>query len=151
MMWSNSLQRPRPGRQPWGSNPQVITGLTAERKHRLGAEYHDQDLICCEANGDAISPNAFSAAFRSFEDKAVRDLALPRIRFHDIRHSHCSHLLHLNLPLKLVSERLGHSSIAITADLYGHILEGQEREAADLLETKLLSIGEEPTAGNQAS
>lgn len=116
--------------------------LQGERKKELGSDYHDQGLICCKGNGDPIESNGFSAAFRDFQDKSTKELGLPRIRLHDPRHGHCSHLLRLNQPLELVSARLGHSTIAITADLCGHILEGQEREAMELLDAAMTKAQE---------
>lgn len=119
--------------------------LQLERKMRMGVDFHDKGLVCCLEDGEPIDPNCFSAAFRKFQDKAAGDLKIPKIRFHDLRHGHCSHLLHLNQPLKLVSARLGHSTIAITADLYGHILQGQDRTAADLLDVALASASKAET------
>jgi integrase len=55
---------------------------------------------------------------------------LPRIRLHDCRHSAATLLLEEGVPLKVVSERLGHSSIAITADTYQHVTETMQGEAA---------------------
>ena len=97
-------------------------------KRELGVLYEDQDLVFPRENGRPWDPSRFSTRFREFEDT----LDLPRIRFHDLRHGHCSHLLRQGTPLKMASARMGHSTIAITADLYGHILEGQDRAAADL-------------------
>lgn len=53
------------------------------------------------------------------------------MRFHDLRHSHASHLMGRGIPAKVVSERLGHSGIGITLDLYSHVLPGMERQAAE--------------------
>jgi integrase len=101
----------------------------AKRLH-LGPDYQDNDLICAKDNGEPWEPSRFSTAFREFQDT----LEQPRIRLHDLRHGHCTHLLRAGQPLKLVSERMGHSTISITADLYGHILEGQDRLAANVLD-----------------
>jgi integrase len=48
--------------------------------------------------------------------------ALPRIRFHDLRHSHASQMLAAGVHPKIASERLGHSTIGITLDLYSHVM-----------------------------
>lgn len=102
----------------------------AETKLRLGTDYQDNDLICARENGEPWEPSRFSTLFRQFQD----GLDLPRIRLHDLRHGHCTHLLRAGQPLKLVSARMGHSTTSITGDLYGHILEGQDRLAATVLD-----------------
>jgi integrase len=56
--------------------------------------------------------------------KVTRKAGVDGMRFHDLRHTHASLLLGEGVHLKVVSERLGHSGIAITADLYCHVLPG---------------------------
>jgi integrase len=53
------------------------------------------------------------------------------MRLHDLRHSHATHLLASGVHPKVAQERLGHSSVAITLDLYSHVLPGMQAEAAD--------------------
>ena len=55
---------------------------------------------------------------------------LPRIRFHDLRHAHATHLLSSGVHPKVASERLGHSKVGITLDLYSHVLPGMQADAA---------------------
>ena len=57
-------------------------------------------------------------------------LDLPRIRLHDLRHSHAVHLLAAGQNPRLVSERLGHASVGFTLDVYGHVMDGQQADAA---------------------
>jgi integrase len=57
---------------------------------------------------------------------------LPRIRPHDLRHTHASVLLRLRTPMKVVQERLGHSTFAITADIYSHVAPDLQEQAAGL-------------------
>lgn len=52
------------------------------------------------------------------------------MRLHDLRHAHASHLLAAGVNVKVVSERLGHASVAFTLDVYGHVLPGQQADAA---------------------
>jgi integrase len=59
-----------------------------------------------------------------------RERLPPRIRFHDLRHSHASQLLAAGVNVKMVSERLGHASVAFTLDTYAHLMPGQQAEAA---------------------
>jgi len=76
----------------------------------------------------AGNPKNVSNAF----DRLVRDSGLPRIRLHDTRRTAATVLLDQGVPLKVVSERLGHSSVSITADLYQHVLEHMQDDAARL-------------------
>jgi len=55
---------------------------------------------------------------------------LPKIRFHDLRHTHATHLLTNGVHPKVAQERLGHSSVGITLDLYSHVLPGMQEDAA---------------------
>jgi integrase len=55
---------------------------------------------------------------------------LPRIRFHDLRHTHATHLPANGIHPKVAQERLGHSSVGITLDLYGHVFPGMQDDAA---------------------
>ena len=55
---------------------------------------------------------------------------LPRIRLHDLRHTHATHLLAAGTNIRVTSERLGHASVAFTLDVYGHVLPGQQADAA---------------------
>ena len=65
--------------------------------------------------------------------KIAVELNIPKIRFHDLRHTHATMLLRKDVPPKIVSERLGHSSISITLDTYSHVLPDMQKEAAEKL------------------
>ena len=65
---------------------------------------------------------------------------LPRIRLHDMRHTHATLLLKAGVPIKVVSERLGHASVAFTMQVYQHVLPGMQEESAARLD-QLLSLG----------
>ncbi len=65
---------------------------------------------------------------------------VPVIRLHDLRHTHATILLGAGVPVKVVSERLGHASATITLGVYAHVMPGMQREAADRL--ALLVYGE---------
>ena len=112
------------------------------RKHRaeqakqrllFGPAYHDQDLVCARMHGTPISPNELTGAFAA----VIRESDLPRIRFHDLRHGHAPQLLRKGIHPKIVSERLGHSNIAITLDVYSHVLPDMQDEAARRIDTAL--------------
>jgi integrase len=82
------------------------------------------------------------SAFRLYRQfrALVQRAELPRIRFHDLRHTAATLLLLQGINVKVVSEVLGHSSIAITLDLYGHVLPDMQQQAADAMEQILRGV-----------
>ncbi len=62
---------------------------------------------------------------------------LPRVRFHDLRHSHATQLLISGVHPKIASERLGHASVSITLDLYSHVTDSMQSEAAVKLDSAM--------------
>ena len=63
---------------------------------------------------------------------------LPKIRLHGLRHSHASAALEAGVPMKVVSNRLGHSSIRVTGDIYSHVRPEVDRSAAELIAETIL-------------
>jgi integrase len=59
------------------------------------------------------------------------------VRFHDLRHTHISHLLMAGVHPKIVSERAGHASVAITLDVYSHVIPGMQEDAANKIDAAL--------------
>lgn len=94
---------------------------------QLGSEYKHNNLVCCQPNGDFINPDRFNPNFK----KILETNNLPNVRFHDLRHSHASLLLAQGNQLKVISDRLGHSTIGITADIYTHVYDCTNKEVAD--------------------
>ena len=70
--------------------------------------------------------------------RAVRELGLPEVTLHGLRHTHATHLIASGLDIKSVSARLGHATIKTTLDLYAHALPEKDREAADTMGSWLL-------------
>jgi Phage integrase, N-terminal SAM-like domain/Phage integrase family len=97
-----------------------------QRREVLEEGWVDQDLIVDRGNGGAWNPDSFSTAWRVFLAKR----GLPPVRFHDLRHGHATLMLLQGIHPKIVSERLGHSSIGITLDIYSHVLPTMQAEAA---------------------
>jgi integrase len=62
--------------------------------------------------------------------RAIRGTGLPAYRFHDLRHAHATHMLTAGTHIKVASERLDHSKVGITLDLYSHVLPGMREDAA---------------------
>ncbi len=116
-------------------SPTVVKELKAHRKLQLeervhwGSAYKNFNLVCCLEDGSPIHPPTLSSAFRNL----ARKLGIP-VTFHGLRHLHASYLLSLGVHPKVVSERLGHSQISITQDLYSHVMPTLQREAAQKLE-----------------
>lgn len=100
----------------------------AERLKR-GAQLDSHDLVFSRADGSPIRPTCFSNAF----NRRVTVANVPRIRLHDLRHTHATLALRAHVHPKIVSERLGHSTVAITLDIYSHSVPSLQREAAEAI------------------
>jgi integrase len=131
------------GRRSLALDPVTVAALRRHRarqlEHKLavGARYQDSGLVFTWLDGSPIHPLRFS---RWFEQHARR-AGLPRIRLHDLRHSYASAALAAGVPAKVISERLGHATIAVTMDIYSHVLPGLDREAADTVARLILGGG----------
>jgi integrase len=99
-----------------------------EFRQQFGPDYRaDLDLIFANPDGTPLKPNSVSASVSVL----CRRLKLPKgVSLHTLRHSHGSHLLAAGMEITAVSERLGHSSIRVTADVYSHAIRGRDDEAA---------------------
>jgi integrase len=99
-----------------------------EFRQQFGPDYRsDLDLIFANPDGTPLKPDSISAAVSLL----CRRLKLPKgASLHTLRHSHGSFLLANGMDLATVSERLGHSSVRVTADVYSHAIRGRDKEAA---------------------
>lgn len=95
-----------------------------EARIRMGDRWQEHDLIFCNRHGSHFDPSYVRHQFK----RLLRAAGLPDVRLHDLRHSAATVLLAAGVPLKVVSELLGHSSIAITADVYTHVLPEMQQE-----------------------
>lgn len=107
----------------------------AEAFLKLGERQTDDHLITCGYDGEPMKPEHLSREF----PKAVVKAGLPRVNFHTLRHSHATLMLTGGVHPKIAQERLGHSSISITMDLYSHLVPGLQKEAAEKVDTALRS------------
>ena len=114
--------------------PQAVAVLKEQRheqkKNRmaLGDAYQDGGFICTWEDGRPINPNTFASRFRALAKRA----GVP-VHFHQLRHTAASLMLEAGVPLKNVSEILGHASVSITGDVYGYVSPAGQREAIDKL------------------
>ena len=109
----------------------------AEELLRLGIRLSGDTLLCARADGEPMLPTSLT---HEFAKVAGRVEGIPRVRFHDLRHSHATALLASGVPLKVVSERLGHSTIMLTADTYGHMTAEMQEDAAQRLDAAFRGI-----------
>ena len=99
-------------------------------KLRLGKLYADKDFVFAWDNGEPVDPDYLNRKFRGL----LKESNLKPLRFHDLRHTHATLLLLEHVAVKVVSERLGHSSTNITQDIYSHVLPEMQQEAADAID-----------------
>ena len=96
----------------------------------LGIPFTNDRLVFCQWDGKPLIPSSVSQAWR----RLTRRLGYEHVRFHDLRHTCASMLLQQGVHPKIVQERLGHSSISITLDLYSHVVPGLQHAAADKMD-----------------
>jgi len=98
-------------------------------RHRegWGTDWVESGLVSTRENGAALHPDLATDAFA----RIARRAGLPPIRLHDLRHTAASLALQAGVPMKVVSEQLGHSSLAITANTYTSVLPAVARAAAE--------------------
>jgi integrase len=98
----------------------------------FGSEYRtDLDLVFCQPNGYYIRPDTVTKAVRRIAKKA----GFSGVSLHTLRHSYGSQLISVGVPLPVVSKRLGHSNIYVTATVYAHALSNDESAAAEKWES----------------
>jgi integrase len=126
--------RYKPPKSGRGRTVALSTMVTAElRQHRLaqaeellrlGVRLSDATFVYTRQDGAPMQPRSLSQMWSTI------GTTLPRIRFHDLRHAHATHMLAAGVHPKVASERLGHSRVGITLDLYSHVLPGMQEDAA---------------------
>ncbi|MCJ2060111.1 site-specific integrase [Methylobacterium sp. J-048] len=97
----------------------------AEELLAIGVRQTEATHLYTREDGEPIQPRTLTQAWRTLA--ASSDL--PKIRLHDLRHAHATHMLAKGVHPKVASERLGHSRVGITMDLYSHVLPGMQEEA----------------------
>ncbi len=134
-----------PGREPFTKEPKtgqqrtigipesLVQELTQHREEQLrfreaaGDTRPDEGWICTHPDGRHITPNALTRGFMRLRDKAGTPIS-----FHGLRHTLATELLMAGVPVRTVSEVLGHANSSVTLDIYGHVLPRSRQHAADL-------------------
>ena len=120
----------------------AVSVLKAHRTRQLqerllaGEMFADQDLVFSRYDGSPVNPGHVTQHFALVVKKA----GLPQVRLHDLRHTHATMLLAAGVHPKIVSERLGHSSVVMTLDTYSHVLPTMQEEVARKLDAIMPSI-----------
>lgn len=126
-----------------------LLGRHRERQRReraaWGSDYADRDLVVAKENGEQIHPDSFSQSF----ERLVKSTGLRRIRLHDLRHTHATLAIRAGIPVKVVSERLGHESPSFTLKQYAHVMPGMQAEAANAIAGLVAAAGGDRLAQEQ--
>jgi integrase len=115
-----------------GLDPTTVQALKGRRRGQLeervawGSAWTDSGLVFTREDGLGLHPERLTRLFQA----AARRVGLPVIPLHGLRHSYATAGLEAGVSMKVMSERLGHSSLAITGDLYSHVREQVDQEAA---------------------
>jgi integrase len=129
----------------------VVAELKAHRVQqaqellKVGKRLSDDDFVVAQADGSPLQPHSLGQEWVRFLSSSS---TLPRIRFHDLRHAHATHLLASGVHPKVASERLGHSKVGITLDLYSHVLPNMQTDAAALVDDALKAAIQKRSAKN---
>ena len=123
-------------------SPAVVEELQAHRAKQaaerlaLGMGRDPAGLVFTGIDGDPLRPDGITWRFA----KLVKLAGVKRISFHGLRHTHATDLLRAGVHPKIASDRLGHSSIAVTMDIYSHALPALQEEAAQRIDAALRNV-----------
>jgi integrase len=134
------------GRRSLTLAPQVLEAVRVHRVHQAaerlswGADYTDSGLVVTTEDGRPMHPESLSSLFV----RQAKRAGLSPIRLHDLRHSVASILLAKGVHPKVVSEQLGHATIALTLDTYSHVIPSLQQEAAGVIAAAVLDPATTP-------
>lgn len=117
----------------------VVAVLRAHRKRQAeeqlwaGSRWQDEGLVFTTSIGTPLMGGDVTKRFQA----ALKAAGLPRLRFHDLRHGCASLLLAQGVHPRVVMEQLGHSTIALTMNVYSHVIPAAMRDAADRMDAML--------------
>ena len=146
----NGIVRLKPPKNGRSRTVALATTITEElRAHRaaqaqellkLGVRLTEDHFVCTHADGRMMQPTWITHEWIAL----ISETDLPRIRFHDLRHAHATHMLAGGIHPKIASERLGHSKVGITLDLYSHVMPGMQENAAAQVDAALQAAMKKP-------
>ncbi|HXQ26813.1 MAG TPA: tyrosine-type recombinase/integrase [Candidatus Acidoferrales bacterium] len=117
--------------------PEFVRDLLIEQRRQVvenralaGENWKENGLVFPSEIGTPLDERNVLRRFQ----KICEENGLPKLRLYDLRHTHASLLIHEGVHPKKISERLGHSSIKLTMDTYGHLFEGSDRDSAEKME-----------------
>ena len=116
--------------------------LQQQDRISAGDKWQEHGLIFTNHVG---GPLLYRNLLRDYKS-LLKDANLPLIRFHDLRHTAASLMLNHNIPVIVVSRRLGHSRPSITLDIYGHLIANAQTDVAELMDEMISPIELHPTA-----
>ena len=124
-------------------DPRTVAGLkgwkktqTAERLLMGSGWLNTAGVVVTEPDGSPVHPQVFS---RRFKAQAAR-AGLPAVRLHDTRHSYATAALAAGVPVKVLSQRLGHADIGVTLKIYAHVMPGDDEAAATLAANAIMGF-----------
>lgn len=126
-----SVPKTRSGRRRLDLDNDTAAVLKALRDERAATEggIDPDSFVFADAHGAPLRPATVSAAF----DRLVAAAGLPRIRLHDLRHTYATLAVEAGMHPEILTERLGHSSVATTLDMYAHVSTNAARASADVV------------------
>ena len=126
-----------------GLGPETVATLhqqkaeQLERRLQLGDGYNLDNLVFPDAVGGPERPDHITERFI----RRARGAGFERLRFHDLRHTMATVMLASGVPVKVVSERLGHASAGFTLNTYGHVIPGMDDDAAAAFDALIRNAG----------
>ncbi|MDQ4039883.1 MAG: tyrosine-type recombinase/integrase [Actinomycetota bacterium] len=105
----------------------------AVRRLAAGPRWRDHDLVFTSGVGTPIDPRNIDGMFK----EVLRSAGVPRVRFHDLRHTFATFLFAEGTPARVVMELLGHSQIGITMNTYAHVLPAFSSASVEALASQL--------------
>jgi integrase len=108
----------------------TLTILREHRDKQFQQIRSDQDVMFCGRPGVPLSPSTLTQRYKCL----LKEAGLPALRFHDLRHTAASLMLHKGVSVLVVSKRLGHAKASITLDIYGHLVPSMQEQAAEVMD-----------------
>ena len=122
--------------------PQFVVKALAERRQEqweqrknLAGAYQENNLVCARADGSYYNSASFTSKFSDLLERT----GLRHVRYHDLRHTHATLMMKYKIPVKVISESLGHASTGVTMDTYSHVTPDMKAEVAEKLDNQLFS------------